>query len=94
VTYCTIVEFEWDDSFDHQQFASSMAANQAAAGRPNGRLSHIASIDDKGARMIEVWESANDARAFAEQSASQVTAMALPPPTRVSGFEVTSYDVS
>jgi hypothetical protein len=93
VPYCTIVEFEWDESFDHEQFASTLAAGQAASGPPKGRLSHIAGIDAKGARMIEVWQSAEDARAFAEQSAPFLAEMTMPPPSRVSSFEVTSYDV-
>jgi hypothetical protein len=44
--------------------------------------------------MIEVWQSADDARAFAEQSAPFLATMTMPPPARVSGFEITSCDVS
>jgi hypothetical protein len=44
--------------------------------------------------MIEVWRSREDAQAFAEQSAPFLATAQLPPPSRVAGFEVTSYVVS
>jgi hypothetical protein len=44
--------------------------------------------------VIEVWRSAGDARAFAEKSRPFLEAARLPPPSRVPGFEVTSYVVS
>jgi hypothetical protein len=44
--------------------------------------------------VIEVWRSAGDARAFAEKSRPFLEAARLPAPSRVVGFEVTSYVVS
>jgi len=41
------------------------------------------------ARVVEVWVSGEDARAFAERSAPAVAEM--PAPSRVVGFDVTSY---
>ena len=64
--YCTIVEFEWDETFDHDAFASTVGA--AGDELPDGCLSRVSSIDATGARMNEVWRSGEDARAFAEQS--------------------------
>ena len=61
---------------------------------PAGCLSRIVGIDDGGARTIEVWRSTADARAFAEASARALAQTELPPPTRVVGFEVTSYIVA
>jgi len=61
---------------------------------PDGRLSQISGIDEKGARVIEVWRSAGDAQAFAEKSRPVLAAAKLPAPSRVLGFEVTSYVVS
>jgi hypothetical protein len=90
--FCTIVEFEWDDSFDHEAFARNVGAG--AEQMPAGCLSRISSIDASGARMIEVWRSGEDARAFAEQSAPHLASMPMPAPSRVSGFEVTSYVVA
>jgi hypothetical protein len=44
--------------------------------------------------VIEVWRSAGDAQAFAEKSRPFLAAASLPAPSRVVGFEVTSYVVS
>jgi hypothetical protein len=90
--FCTVVEFEWDETFDHQRFAS-MTGN-AGAEMPAGCLSRIVGIDNKGARMIEVWRSGEDARAFAEKSAPALADAQLPPPSRVFGFDVTAYIVT
>ena len=92
--YCTIVEFEWDENFDYEGFANMIGKADETAPPPAGRLSHITGIDDKGARMIEVWRSGDDAKAHAEQSAPFLADAQLPAPSRVFGFEVTSYDVS
>ena len=89
MAFCTIVEFEWDDAFDHDAFAQTVGA--AGDVLPAGCLSRISSIDAAGARMIEVWQSAQDAGAFAEQSKPFLDGASLPAPSRVSGFEVTSY---
>jgi hypothetical protein len=70
MTFCTIVEFEWDEGFDHAAFASTLDRVSGASPPPEGRLSRIARIDARGARMIEVWRSSDDAQAFAQQSAS------------------------
>ena len=91
MAYCTIVEFEWDETFDRGPFASLVAREEKP---PPGRLSRIAGIDSRGARMIEVWRSSDDARAFAEKSGPALASAALPSPSRVVGFEVTTYDVS
>ncbi len=91
MAYCTIVEFEWDETFDHGHFSSLVAGEQNP---PPGRLSRIAGIDSTGARMIEVWRSSDDARAFAEQSGPALASGAWPSPSRVVGFEVTTYVVS
>jgi hypothetical protein len=90
--FCTIVEFEWDETFDHEAFGTALGARGDAL--PDGCLSRISSIDASGARMIEVWQSGEHARAFAEQSAPDLAAMPIPAPSRVSGFELTSYQVA
>ena len=90
--FCTLVEFEWDDNFGRERFTS--AVSDVGGGIPGGLLSRIVGIDDKGARIIEVWRSGDDAQAFAEESRPFLAAAQLPPPSRVIGFEVTSYVVS
>jgi len=92
--YCTIVEFEWDQTFDRERFAAVVGQAGDDAPPPAGRLSHITGIDDTGARMIEVWQSSGDAKAHADQSAPFLAGAELPAPSRVFGFEVTSYVVS
>jgi hypothetical protein len=92
--FCTIVEFEWDESFDHEGFASTLDSMEAGAAPPPGRLSRIAGIDRNGARMIEVWRSGEDAQAFARRSAPALASAPLPQPSRVMCFEVTSYVVA
>jgi hypothetical protein len=93
MTYCTIVEFEWNEAVSREQFATTLGA-MAHAAPPAGCLSRIVGIDERGARTIEVWRSSADARAFAETSAPALAQTQLPPPTRVMGFEVTSYIVA
>ena len=92
--FCTIVEFEWDETFDREGFARTIGGAGGEAPAPAGRLSRISGIDEKGARVIEVWRSAGDAQAFAEKSRPFLAAANLPAPSRVLGFEVSSYVVS
>src|SRR5437899_7136655 len=80
--------------FDREGFTHAISGADGATPPPDGRLSQISGIDEKGARVIEVWRSADDARAFAEKSRPFLEAARLPPPSRVLGFEVTSYVVS
>ena len=92
--FCTIVEFEWDVTFDREGFARTLSGADRETPPPDGRLSQISGIDEKGARVIEVWRSAGDAQAFAEKSRPFLETAKLPAPSRVLGFEVTSYVVS
>jgi hypothetical protein len=57
-------------------------------------VSRIAGIDNAGARVIEVWRSEADARAFAERSAPDLAGLQLPAPSRVMAFETTAYVVA
>jgi hypothetical protein len=89
-----VVEFEWSSPEEREKFENMIGAAGGAGHAPAGRLSHITGIDDTGARMIEVWRSGDDARAFAEQSGPVLAAVEMPAPSRVYGFEVTSYVVA
>jgi hypothetical protein len=88
--FCTIVEFEWNAGVDRAGFEDMVATAGAAV--PDGLLTRIVGIDDHAARVVEVWRSGADAQAFAEQSAP-VTGQ-LPAPSRVVGFEVSSYQTA
>ena len=92
--FCTIVEFEWDETFDRESFARTISGAGGETPPPDGRLSQISGIYEKGARIIEVWRSAGNAQAFAEKSRPFLEAAKLPAPSRVVGFDVTSYIVS
>jgi len=92
--YCTLVEFEWSGEFGRDQFEGLMTPAAEADQDATGRLSRIVGVDDAGARIIEVWRSSGDARAFGERSAPQLATSPVPPPTRVFGFETTEYVVS
>ena len=56
MTFCTLVEFEWDETFGRESFTS--AVGEVGGDTPEGLLSRIVGTDDKGARVIEVWRSA------------------------------------
>jgi hypothetical protein len=92
--FCTLVEFEWNESFGRERFTAALGEPGQDGDLPQGCLSRITSIDDAGARVIEVWRSGDDARAFAEQSRPALAAAQLPAPARVVGFETTSYRVA
>jgi len=87
--FCTIIEFDFGDTFGPDQFADAMKLADDRGPSPEGRLSLIRGSDGATARVIEVWRSGADARAFAEQAAPLLPDMPMPPPTRVSAFEVT-----
>jgi hypothetical protein len=87
MAYCTIVE--WEEGFDLADFERSLAEVAASSAAPEGRLARIVGADARGARVIEVWRSGEDAQAFARQSAGAVSAASLPTPSRVYGFEAT-----
>src|SRR5215813_6920863 len=73
--FCTLVEFEWDESFGREQFAAALGDAGPGDELPVGCLSRITSIDDTGARVIEVWRTGDDARAFAEKSRPALAAV-------------------
>ena len=90
--YCTIVEFEWNEGLDRAAFDAMMATTGQGGPLPEGLLTRLVGVDDSAARVIEVWQSGADARAFAERSAPATSQM--PASTRVVGFEATSYQTS
>lgn len=92
--FCTLAEFEWDGSFGREQFTAAVGNADPGDELPAGCLSRITSVDDTGARVIEVWHSGDDARAFAEMSRPALAAAQMPAPARVVGFETTSYRVA
>ena len=92
--FCTIVEFEWTETFGREQFANMIERAGPVDEIPAGCVSRIVGVDDTGARVIEVWRSGADAQAFAEQTAPALADVQMPPPSRVTGFETTAYVVA
>lgn len=89
--FCTIVEFEWNETSDRGRFAGFIENSGAADSLPDGCLSRIGGIDDHGARVIEVWRSSDDARRFAEQSAPSLASAQMPAPSRATAFEASTF---
>jgi hypothetical protein len=89
MAFCTIVEFEWNADFGRACFEEMMTTANADAQVPQGLMTRIVGVDDSAARIVEVWRSGADAQAFAAESAPVTSRM--PAPSRVVGFEVTSY---
>ena len=58
--HCTVVEFEWDEDFDHEGFRRMLGRLSEESPSPAGLLSRITGIDASGARVIEVWRSGGD----------------------------------
>jgi len=90
--FCTIVELEWTAGFWRSDFEAMMASSGADAGVPEGLITRIVGIEDSAGRVVEVWRSGADAQAIAEQSAPVTSQM--PAPSRVAGFEVSSYQTA
>lgn len=83
MAFCTVVE--WD-----RDLGEAVRALPGSDMQPAGSLVRIFGSSGKGTYAIEVWLSGEDARRFAEQSASELAQSSLPPPDRVDGFETSS----
>jgi hypothetical protein len=54
MTYCTVVEFEWDGGFRSRGFRRTLGRLSEESPSPAGLLSRITGVDSSGARVIEV----------------------------------------
>jgi hypothetical protein len=80
MAFCTIVE--WDEDL-----SAELSRLQGDDAPPAGSLVRVFGSTDSGTYAIELWESGEDARRFAESSAPALASSSLPPPSRVAGFE-------
>lgn len=94
MAFCTIVEFEWEGAEGRARFEAAVAAASDGTAVPEGRLSRIVGVQDRGARVVEVWASPADAQRFAEATGPALARVQMPAPSRVDTFEVTAYDVA
>jgi hypothetical protein len=88
MAFCTIVE--WGSDFDPSHMAA-LAESVDSQELPDGCLSRLVGRTGSGACVIEVWQTGDDAQRFTEQSLPQASASAMPPPSRVEGFEAESF---
>jgi len=86
VAFCTVVE--WD-----QDLGEVLRTLPGSNTQPEGSLVRIFGSSEKGTYAIELWQSGEDARKFAESSAPALAQSLLPPPARVAGFETSSVFV-
>lgn len=80
MAFCTVVE--WDHDLGAE--LSALPGNDM---QPAGCMVRIVGSSGKATYAIEVWQSSDDARRFAEQTAPALAQSSLPPPARVDGFE-------
>ena len=88
--FCTIVE--WDTNLKGQLDALHDQPGGSES-PPAGAIVRILGFSDSGSYAIELWDSAEAAGRFAEESAPALAQSELPPPTRVTGFETSSVFV-
>jgi hypothetical protein len=60
---------------------------------PDGCLTRIVGLVDSGARIIEVWQTSDDAGRFNEKHGHLIAKFNIPSPTRVSAFDATTFQV-
>ena len=94
MSFCTIVEFEWSEPDTQGRFEAAVAAATERSVAPEGRLTRIVGVDERGAHVVEVWATPADAQRFAEATAPALADVGMPPPSRVESFEVSVYDVA
>jgi hypothetical protein len=81
MAFCTIVE--WDKDIN-----TELSTLQGDNAPPAGSIVRVFGSSESGTYAIEIWESSDDARRFAELSAPTLAASTLPPPTRGAAFQV------
>ena len=87
--FCTLLE--WDADFDMARFDELAERSGGHENLPDGCLARIVGPVATGARVIEVWESEEDARRFSEQNTALIREVEIPPPTGVAAFETTLF---
>jgi hypothetical protein len=89
MAFCTLLE--WEGEFDLDRYNEM---NERAGGHdtlPDGCLSRIVGQDDSGTRIIEVWQSGDDARRFSEEHAPLLAEFEMPAPSRVAAFQTSVF---
>jgi hypothetical protein len=87
--FCTLLE--WDSGFDQDLFDHLNERAGTTDELPDGCLARIVGLVESGARVIEVWESPEDAQRFSETNTPLIRELSIPPPTGVAAFETTVF---
>ena len=82
---------EWDSGFDRAMFDHLTERAGTIDELPDGCLTRIVGRVESGARVIEVWESDQDAQRFAERTTPLIQELKIPPPTSVAAFPTTVF---
>jgi hypothetical protein len=88
--FCTLLE--WDAGFDMALIDELNERAGVQDDLPDGCLARIVGPVSTGARVIEVWESEEDARRFSEKTAPLIGEVNIPPPTGVAAFETSVFN--
>jgi hypothetical protein len=94
MAFCTVVDFEFEGPEGRAAFEAAMSSIGIEGPPATGRLSRIVGLEETGAHVVEVWGTADEARRFAEAAGPLLAQVSFPAPSRVSAFEVTTYDVA
>ena len=87
--FCTLLE--WDADFDMARYDELAQRSGGQEKLPKGCLARIVGPVATGARVIEVWESEEDARRFSEENTPLIREVRMPAPTAVATFETTQF---
>ena len=90
--FCTLLE--WDSGFDPEAYDELSERAGMREKLPDGCLARIVGLVQSGARVIEVWESEEDAERFSEQNTPLIRELNIPPPTGVAAFETAVFQAS
>jgi len=90
MAFCTLLE--WDADFPLDSYYAMVEQTGSHGRLPDGCLCRIVGPVDSGARVIEVWRSADAAAKFNDEEGHLVGEFELPPPTRVLAFETSTFE--
>ena len=59
---------------------------------PEGCLARVVGADNSGARIIEVWQSDENAKRFSDKNSHLIAELQIPAPSRVAAFQTTVFE--
>jgi hypothetical protein len=89
MAFCTLLEWEADFPFDRYHELNERAGDHSAL--PEGCLARVVGPVETGARIMEVWQSDEDAKRFSDKNSPLIAELQIPPPSRVAAFETSIF---